>query len=148
MKKLSYKGQIPPTTQERIKLSTINGKTGYKITKFDIITNTPAGSGTDEQVMKVYTKTQEGSIGPTVDFTEGDLLAVAFYQETGAGDAISKTIIFDNTKFNQDVYIVYKDSQTNNVGFNYYIEMETSKLSLDENTVATLKDIRNIKGNV
>ena len=144
MKKLSYKGQIAPTTQERIKLSTINGKTGYKITKFDIITNTPAGSGTDEQVMKVYTKTQEGSIGPTVDFTEGDLLAVAFYQETGAGDGISKTIIFDNVMFNQDIFVTCADGGGGTKPANYYIELEAMPISDIEATMLTLQSIRTI----
>ena len=52
------------------------------------------------------------------------------------------TIIFDNMVFNQDIYITAKAEQGTNV--NYYIELEATKLALDENTVATLKDIRNI----
>jgi hypothetical protein len=47
--------------------------------------------------------------------------------------------------FNQDIYISNVDSIGSNA-MNYYIELEQSTLSLDENTVATLKDIRNIQG--
>ena len=43
--------------------------------------------------------------------------------------------------FNQDIYITCKSSGN----MNYYMELEQIKLDLNENTVATLKDIRNIK---
>jgi len=46
--------------------------------------------------------------------------------------------------FNQDVYVTAATDES----INYYIEMEQVKLALDENTVATLKDIRNITGPV
>tara|TARA_Y100001938_G_scaffold138448_1_gene203993 strand:+ start:1270 stop:1716 length:447 start_codon:yes stop_codon:yes gene_type:complete len=143
-KTLSYKGQLPPTTQERIKLSTIKGKRGYRIVKFDIITNTPAGSGTDEQVMKIFKTSQEGAVSAEVNFTDSDLLAVAFYQETGAGDAISKTITFDNEVFNQDIYITCADGGGGTKPCNYYIELETMDLSDVESTQLTLKSLRDI----
>ena len=40
-KKLSYKGKLPIGEQERIKLSTIDGKTGYRIIDFRIIPGRP-----------------------------------------------------------------------------------------------------------
>ena len=52
--------------------------------------------------------------------------------------------IFDNMTFNQDIYVTYKDDETAGKFINYYIELEQVKLDLNENTVATLKDIRNI----
>ena len=146
-KKLSFKGSIIPAADEqRIKLATLDGKTGYRITKFQIISSTP-GEGNEENICQIHTKEQ----GPsnTVDFTNDSLMAVCYTTNVNAvTSGYHETIIFDNTKFNQDVYLVYKDSQTNSVGMNYYIEMETSRLALDENTVATLKDIRNIESNV
>ena len=45
--------------------------------------------------------------------------------------------------FNQDIYVTMKDSSTGE-SCNYYIELEQMKLNLDEQTVATLKDIRNV----
>ena len=53
------------------------------------------------------------------------------------------TIVFDNTTFNQDIFVTLK-GHDHTTDVNYYIELEQVKLSLDENTVATLKDIRNI----
>ena len=47
--------------------------------------------------------------------------------------------------FNQDVYVTFKKTAGTSPT-NYYIELEQVKLALDENTVATLKDIRNIEG--
>jgi len=52
------------------------------------------------------------------------------------------TIIFDHEIFNQDIYVTHwSDSGAD--ACNYYIELEQVKLSVDESTVATLKDIRN-----
>ena len=55
-------------------------------------------------------------------------------------------IVFDNMKFNQDIFVTNVDGGAENRAINYYIELEQVKLRLDENTVATLKDIRNITG--
>ena len=46
--------------------------------------------------------------------------------------------------FNQDIYVTHTDVLGAGA-CNYYIELEQFKLDLSENTVATLKDIRNIK---
>ena len=67
------------------------------------------------------------------------------------GDTTQQTmkedsIIFDNQVFNQDIFITYNDLQGSDAKVNYYIELEQVKLDLGENTVATLKDIRNIEG--
>ena len=56
--------------------------------------------------------------------------------------ASSAGIVFDNEKFNQDIYVTCKDI-SDGEKCNYYIELEQSKLDLNEQTVATLKDIRN-----
>ena len=59
-------------------------------------------------------------------------------------EAVMKIYIvtFDNEIFNQDIYVTNK-GQDNPSPVNYYIELEVVKLDLNENTVATLKDIRN-----
>ena len=44
--------------------------------------------------------------------------------------------------FNQDIYITLRCHNAA-ADVNYYIELEQVKLDLNENTVATLKDIRN-----
>ena len=49
-------------------------------------------------------------------------------------------------KFNQDIFVTCDTGSTSGESCNYYIELEQIKLDLNENTVATLKDIRNIVG--
>ena len=65
--------------------------------------------------------------------------------ETGSDVQNSQTVIFDNEIFNQDIYVCHK-AVTGTHPINYYIELEQIRLDLSENTVATLKDIRNITG--
>ena len=144
MKTISYKGTIPVGEQDHIRLKTNTGKTGYKITKFQILSNTP-GIGHVEFIGQVTKTDQTGSISATVDFTNSDLLAVAYYEDNAnAGDGGKDTIIFDNEKFNQDIFINITDATGGTVACNYYIELETMPLSDLEATYMTLQSIRQI----
>lgn len=136
----SFRGKIANDGLETIHLHTNTGTTGYRIVKMDVIGQEPMGTD-QEAVLKIFSIPQTAATN-TIDFSDNTLLAVAFYENDAAtaffGD---KHIIFDNVKFNQDIYITCKSS----VGsINYYMELEVLKLDLTENTVATLKDIRNI----
>ena len=143
-KTISFKGTLPVGEQDRIRLKTNTGKTGYKITKFQIISNTP-GVGHVEFIGKVTKTDQTGSISTTVDFTDSDLLAVAYYEDNAnAGDGGKDTIIFDNEKFNQDIFVNITDATAGTVPCNYYIELETMPLSDLETTMLTLQSIRQI----
>ena len=145
MKIISFRGKLAIGTQDRIKLSTLNGKTGYKIHKFQMMSTAP-GTAEEEIITKLYTKTQTGSIDPTVDFTDSQLLAAIYYQEhNSAAYPGFEQITLDTKIFNQDIHITHVDVK-GAIACNYYIEMEQVSLALDENTVATLKDIRNITG--
>jgi predicted secreted protein len=94
------------------------------------------------QIFKIEQTTVPTSAA-TVDFSDNTLLAAAF-QDTNVHP--TEVVVFDNEIFNQDVYITYTDNGSGtNEDVNYYIELEQIKLALDENTVATLKDIRNIE---
>ena len=143
-KKLSYRGQLPIGEEERIRLATIKGKVGYKISKFQLISTTP-GSANYEYVGKI-TKVKDPNIGPTVKFTDADLLAVVYYKGNLSSNesATTDTIIFDNEKFNQDIFVNITDAGGGTVECNYYIELETMDLSDLETTMLTLKNIRTI----
>tara|TARA_Y100001963_G_C6482710_1_gene309726 strand:- start:44 stop:484 length:441 start_codon:yes stop_codon:yes gene_type:complete len=141
-KTISYKGNLPMGEEDRIKLSTINGKTGYKITKFQILSATPGVSNV-EMIGKI-TKVPDLNIGPEVNFTNGDLLAVATYFGDQSTKVLNDFIIFDNEKFNQDIFVNITDAGGNTVPCNYYIELETMKLSELETTMLTLKNIRTV----
>jgi hypothetical protein len=144
-KKISYKGQLGMGEQEKIKLSTPNGKRGYKVTKFEVIPSTP-GVTSAEQICKLYTKKQT-TITSSVDFTESDLVGVAYYANVNTASSLTsnhETIVFDNEVFNQDVYVTAEDALSGSLPLNYYIEMETVKLSDIQSTQLTLKNLRAI----
>tara|TARA_Y100000361_G_C10940734_1_gene228613 strand:- start:38 stop:481 length:444 start_codon:yes stop_codon:yes gene_type:complete len=141
-KTVSYKGQLPIGEQDRIRLKTNNGKTGYKINKFNIMPKTPHNADS-ALVGQVFSVDQTGSITATVDFTNSDLLAVAVLEDHAAKNyAMDNVIIFDNSKFNQDIFITMTDADGNTTPGNYYIELEPTPLSDLEATMLTLQSIR------
>ena len=136
----SFRGLIADGGQDTITLHTINGSTGYKIIKFQIIDKAP-GTLNTENLVKIY-KVNQSAVDGVVEFSDPTLLGVAFRApQYASGDG---NIIFDGEIFNQDIHITHKDISLNGSLCNYYIELEQVKLDLNENTVATLKDIRNI----
>ena len=139
----SFRGKLANSTQDTIVLHTNTGSTGYRIKKFQVIPTDPF-TGNSEYVCKIYTISQS-SYTTDIDFSDNTLLAAAAVNDTAGwgGNLPDDNVIFDNTTFNQDIFISLKNAAGTD-GLNYYIELEQVKLSLDENTVATLKDIRNI----
>jgi hypothetical protein len=142
-KRISYKGQIAEGLEQKIKLSTLNGKTGYKIVKFQIMDEAP-GVGNEEWVAKV--RKTSGSIAPTVDFTDGQVLAVAYSSTAAATGTTSSPqyIIFDNEPFNQDIFVQVADADGGTGKCNFYLELETMALSDTQTTQLTLKNLRAI----
>ena len=137
----SFRGKLADSDSNRIRLSTNNGLTGYKIAKFQIMGITE--NQTSEGSCKIFTVLQDEVTTPTVNvnFDNPTLLAAALYGDSSASPGNAEaTIIFDNMIFNQDIFIAWKDGFANSI--NYYIELEQVKLSKDEATVATLKDMR------
>ena len=143
----SFRGQIGDRELQTIVLHTNNGSTGYRITKFLLF---PAGATSAfnyESFVSIFKIPQTGTppADATPDFSDNTLLACGYYTQSAsaATNPEDQTIIFDNEIFNQDITISHSNSDGSSA-INYYIELEQVKLSLDENTVATLKDIRNI----
>ena len=128
---------------DTIPLSTNNGSTGYRMKKFQVISGNPV-SESDRWVVKIFTIPQT-SASVSVDFSDNTLLGVGVFSSNENSQIYPEdmTIVFDNMTFNQDIYITAKAESGTNI--NYYIELETVKLDLNENTVATLKDIKNIE---
>ena len=135
----SFRGLLTNGALETIALHTNTGSTGYRIIKLEVIANDPRGAGS-EGVLKIYSIPQTAA-SDKIDFSDNTLLGCAFYENSGSQSSFGgTTIIFDNVKFNQDIYITASTDES----INYYMELEMVKLDLTENTVATLKDIRNI----
>lgn len=147
----SFRGLIADEGIQTISLSTNNGSTGYRIVKMEVFPEKP-GSVSQESCIKIFSIPQpDPTVTPpdsTVDFSDNTLLATGFVsndtslEQKGLINA-NRVVVFDNTTFNQDIYITHHDGLTGEK-CNYYIELEQISLDLNENTVATLKDIRNI----
>jgi hypothetical protein len=138
----SFRGLMASGSKDTIVLHTNNGSTGYKITKFDLI-STDVGASTVELVCKIY-KIPQTTVDGIINFSDNTLLAVAYFAVKGDNYSGLESVVFDNEIFNQDIYITMEAVGGTSAG-NYYIELEQIKLDLTENTVATLKDIRNIE---
>jgi len=140
----TFRGLLADGGQDQINLHTNDGKTGYKIVKFQIMPNEP-GEAQHESTVKIFTDNQD-SINNTIDFNDPALLAASIWQagnEHGGQDAlwIPITTIFDQEMFNQDIFVTHSETDGTNP-INYYIELEVIPLATDEAMVATLKDIR------
>ena len=139
----SFRGKMTDNTVDQVSLHTNNGSTGYRIKSFTGISSAP-GTQDMEAIFKIYKIPQTAADG-AVDFSDQTLLGVCYFKDYATNDnqPSIQTVIFDNETFNQDIYITYVDARSNKSA-SYYFELEMVNLSLDENTVATLKDIRNI----
>ena len=139
----TFRGLMAEDTQDTIVLHTNDGSTGYRIVKFELMPGSP-GLVDYEAVVQVFKVEQTANVG-TVDFSNNQLVGCAFYMAdpATANPNAPTTVIFDNEIFNQDIYVTYK-ANTGSGTMNYYLELEQVKLDLGENTVATLKDIRNV----
>jgi len=140
----TFRGLMPDDTQDTIVLHTNDGSTGYRIIKMQLIPNAP-GSATAEHIVKIY-KVSQTTNDSTIDFSDNTLLGAGYSNNDTAGDdnpPVVNAVIFDQEIFNQDIYVTHK-IRNGTGSINYYIEMEQIKLDLNENTVATLKDIRNV----
>jgi len=137
----TFRGLIADGGQDTIVLHTNTGSTGYRIVKFQLFPKIP-GAADYENVVKIY-KVSQTSIDATVNFSDNTLLGAGYVEGySGNADTDEHTVVFDQETFNQDIYITNKDVSTGE-DINYYPELEQVKLDLSENTVATLKDIRN-----
>ena len=142
---LSFKGKVEMGLEDRIMLRTLNGKTGYKINKFNIMSTTP-GQGNVEMIGQLFDKSQVGSISSTVDFTNNELMAVAMYHDGAANDTthFETSTIFDNEITNQNMFVSITDATGSTVACNYYIELEAIALTDIQSTQLTLKALRNV----
>ena len=141
----SFRGQIASTAIDTISLHTNDGSIGYRIVKLQCVTNQPSAYDV-EGIFKIYKIPQTvASITADINFSDPTLLACS-YNTFGNHpyEVTNVTTIFDGEIFNQDIDITYVDNGGNTRPMNYYIELEQVRLDLSENTVATLKDIRNI----
>jgi len=137
----TFRGLLADGGQDHIRLQTIKGKVGYRITKFQIISPSPS-TITSESTIKIY-KTKQTSVTGAIDFTDSNLLAVAFWSSNSGATyyADDMTVIFDSELFNQDIYITHEE-QVGSAGCNFYFELEVIPLDDAGAEYTTLKDMR------
>jgi len=139
---ISYRGLVASGGQNTINLHTNDGKTGYKIVKFVMMTPN-AGTTDYEQTIKIF-KVEQTTIDANIDFESTTLLAAGYTEGGAATNYIGNPLLvfFDNETFNQDIYITQFDSKSA-LPCNYYIELEQVDLTEDQALVAIVKNLRN-----
>jgi len=128
---------------DTIVLHTNDGSIGYQIKKLQVIPKDPTDVTTEAvfQIFSVPTASTD-----EIDFSNQALLGCAYWSNHLSGTIYAEDmiVIFDRMIFNQDIYLTCKSDNADRA-MNYYLELEQVNLDLNENTVATLKDIRNLK---
>ena len=136
----TFRGILANGGQEIIRLSTIQGKVGYRIVKLDIIGKAP-GATSQKCIVKVY-HNEQSAVDAVVNFTDSDLLGTAIWFNKSTIDfPVSYQIVFDREIFNQDIYITHKDLE-DGLECNYYLELEVIPLDEAGAEYTTLKDMR------
>lgn len=143
-KKISYKGLLNMGEENRIKLATIKGKVGYKITKLQTIAR---NAGTSDSVSLVTVYKTKGLLAGVAftDLSNPNILAVAYKKnQNGSTEPDSETIISDLEMFNQDIFITLGSPDGDTQPVSYYLELEIMSLSDIESTQLTLTNLRTI----
>ena len=137
---ISYKGLIAHGSIDTLPLHTNDGKTGYRIVKFNLMPQNPM-TIESENVVKIFSTLQTTATG-SIDFSDVTLLAAGFIEGQPATAYNTQSIVvFYNIKFNQDIYITHSSDQS--IPVNYYIELEQIDLTEDQALVAIVKNLRN-----
>ena len=137
----TFRGLLADAGQDHIRLQTIKGKVGYRIVKFQIISETPTDVSA-ECVVQIW-KSSQGTPLATINFTDSDLLGVGVWtsNSTATSNPDNMTIIFDREIFNQDIFITHQNT-TGSSPCNYYLELEVIPLDDAGAEYTTLKDMR------
>ena len=141
----SFRAEIADGDIHTISLHTNTGTTGYRIKKLQLFPH-KFGSEDQKSTVTIFSIPQTAATNE-VDFSDNTLLGAACLStDNSETNPLNNNVVFDNMAFNQDIFICHQNVHSDALPVNYYIELEQIKLDLNENTVATLKDIRNIKG--
>jgi archaellum component FlaF (FlaF/FlaG flagellin family) len=143
-KRITFRGALAPGLQDKINIRQKDGKTGYKITRFEQIQARP-GTDSVELIGQIFTTDQTAAITSTIDFTDSDLLAINYYKAGASSSNPTTTqIIFDQEIVNQNLFVTIVDEAGGTQKGNYFIELEEVKLSDIQSTQLTLKSLRAI----
>ena len=138
----TFRGLLANGAEDTIALHTIDGSTGYRITKFQIMGHDFLYNN-QESCVKV-TKIPFSTIDAKIDLSNNTLLAVGVWtsHSTAGTYPEDQNIIFDQEVFNQDIYVSH--FETDSQKCNYYIELKQVMLNENETTMATLQSLRQV----
>jgi len=138
----TFRGLLADAAVDRIRLSTIKGKVGYQIIKFQVLQESPGAA--DAKATVTISKVNFTPVA-TANFTDSDILGIAFYgNPSSTAYPIQQVIIFDNEVFNQDIFIGSQDVGGASEKMNYYLELEVIPLDDAGAEYTTLKDMRQV----
>ena len=138
---ISYRGKLADGGQDTINLHTNDGKTGYKIVKFQLMPPAP-GTAHAEWIAKIYTIKQT-TVDGLVNFSDTTIVGVNYFVDNpNTTSPVSIVTIFDKMVFNQDIFITLSEVNGSE-SCNYYIELEQVPLTEDQALVAIVKNLRN-----
>ena len=137
----TFRGILADGATDKIRLSTKQGKIGYRLIKFEVVNQNPTTENV-ECVIKIEKVATTASL--VIDFSNGGILAVAHYagSEDSNVNPVTRTIIMDKEIFNQDIYITQIGQGANTDSMNYYLELERINMTDNQAAVSTLRDIR------
>ncbi len=144
----TYRGLLADGGQDQLRLSTIKGKVGYKIIKYQIMPHAVGDNNDQEHVVVIWNKERTtaqmaNTTTSRPNFTNSDLLAAAInINDVSSSLNYAESVIFDNKVFNQDIFISHRDIAAGAQACNYYIELEVIPLTDQGAEYTTLKDIR------
>ena len=139
----TFRGLLLDGGQDTIRLSTSQGKIGYRIKKLELFPHLPGTESVESTVM--VWRNEQSSVPTstaTVDFSNAQLLGAAmFHDSSSEGNLNPLYVVFDNVIINQDIFITHTETNAA-IAINYYLELEQVSLDDNEAMVATLKDMR------
>jgi len=137
----TFRGLLLDGGQEKIRLTSPDGQTGYRIVKLQIFSYAP-GVKQSENVVKIY-KVSQTAVDGIVDFSDSTLLAAAYLETSDSPTTTDnpQNTIFDQEIFNQDIYVT-QDDVNGGDPCNYYIELEQIKLTAIQAETLIVKDLR------
>jgi len=123
----SFRGLLANGGQDKIRIEGATGEIAWRITKFQLMPYN-GGNVNQESTVKIY-REQQSTVDEFVDFTNDELLAAAYLENTSGANYIGVplVVIFDNTLFVRNIYVTHHD--TSELTCNYYIELEEVKVS-------------------
>ena len=134
----TFSGLMADDSILRIRLGTNDGLIGYKIKKFQLM---PETQNVNQASLFVISTVEPDAVFTTVDFNSPIIIGAGSYRSKESTFTQDNIVVFENVKFNQDIFITHNESSGTR-GCNFYLELEQIRLDLNEATVATLKDMR------